>query len=169
MHPKLARLRNTLSEIVRGMTADDLTRHPDGKWSAAEILEHLNLTYTGTVRNLERCLAAGKPGASSDRRKMRWQRFAITRLGLFPRGRKAPERVLPRGMPPQQVVAETLQNLERMDGVIRDCELRFERGKPVADHPILGPLTACEWRAFHSAHGRHHARQIIRLRKRFTR
>jgi hypothetical protein len=132
---------------------------PSGKWSAAEILEHLNLTYTGTIKNLERCLR-GQSQASADRSKMRWARVVVTRLGFFPPGRTAPEGVRPRGMAAPQVRSEIMSNLSRMDALISQCEAHFPEGKPIADHPILGPLTANEWRGFHLAHGKHHARQI---------
>jgi hypothetical protein len=165
MHPKLATLQRVIAKAILGMTANELTFSSPGKWSSAEILDHLNLTYIGTIKNLERCLAAGEPRASSDRRCMRWQRIVVTRLGYFPAGRKSPERVLPCGTPPQQITSEIMENLVRMDGAIRECETRFGAGKPVADHPVLGPLTSAEWRGFHLAHGKHHAKQILRRRK----
>ena len=56
-------------------------------------------------------------------------------------------------------------NLSRMDAVITECETRFPEGQPIAEHPIIGPLTAWEWRQFHSVHGRHHVKQIWRLRR----
>jgi hypothetical protein len=158
-------LRTTIAEAIHGMTLDDLARHPKGKWCAAEILDHLNLTYIGTAKNLERCLRSGQTVASSDRRTKRWRRLVVTRLGIFPPGRKSPDRVLPRGIPPQQVTAEVLQNLARMEEIIRACEARFGTTKPIADHPVLGPLTVAEWRKFHLVHGMHHARQILRLRQ----
>ncbi|MGZ7099671.1 MAG: DUF1569 domain-containing protein [Candidatus Angelobacter sp.] len=34
------------------------------------------------------------------------------------------------------------------------------------DHPVLGPLTAAEWRKFHLVHGLHHVKQIRSLRER---
>jgi hypothetical protein len=72
MDSYLERLQQAIDSATRGMTTEDLTRHPGGhpkghpkgKWSAAEVLEHLYLTYTGTVKGLERCLQAGKPLAS---------------------------------------------------------------------------------------------------------
>jgi len=166
MHRKMVRLQDVLSHAIHGMSADDLALHPPGKWSTAEILEHLNLTYIGTIKNLERCLAAGKPGASPDRRKMRWQRLVVTHMGFFPGRRESPERVRPRGTPAEQVKSEIMKNLGRMDEVISRCESCFASRQPIADHPILGPLTASEWRGFHSAHGKHHARQILRLKSR---
>lgn len=158
------RLQQVLSHAIHGMTPEELTRHPQGKWSASEILEHLNLTYSGTIKNLERCLAAGESGASSDRNKRRWARLLITRVGYFPGGRESPERVRPRGTPAEQVRAEIMDNLVRMDDVISRCESLFPPRQPIAEHPALGPLTAAEWRGFHVTHGKHHARQILKLR-----
>jgi hypothetical protein len=72
--------------------------------------------------------------------------------------------VKPRGTPAQQVTGEILENVVRMDAVIQECETRFGRSKPIADHPVLGPLTASEWRKFHLVHAKHHAKQIRKLR-----
>ena len=58
----LERLHEAIASATRGMTTEDLRRHPEGKWSAAEVLEHLYLTYTGTVKGFERCLQAGMDG-----------------------------------------------------------------------------------------------------------
>ncbi len=46
----LQRLQEALTTATRGMTIEDLTRHPEGKWNTAEVLEHLYLTYTCTVK-----------------------------------------------------------------------------------------------------------------------
>jgi hypothetical protein len=161
---KLFKLRDQLVTAIEGMSAEDLARHPEGKWSSAEILDHLNLTYRGTIKNCERCLAAGKSGASTDRRSKRWQRRGILWLGYFPPGRKSPERVLPRGTPVPQLTTEIFENISRMESVIGDCDAKFGRGDVIAEHPVLGPLTAREWRKFHWVHGTHHARQIFRLK-----
>ena len=166
MSAKLEQLGRDISEAMDGMTPEEWSRHPDGKWSAAEILEHLNLSYVGTAKNLERCLASAHTVASSDRSSKRLQRIVVTRLGIFPSGRKSPERVLPRGLPVEQVTGEILKNLERMEHVIADCEARFGSKLAIADHPALGPLTAKEWRGFHLTHGRHHLKQILRLKNR---
>jgi hypothetical protein len=162
--PKLSDLRNQLAKAIDGMTAEDLARHPEGKWSSAEILDHLNQTYRGTVKNCERCLAAGKSAEKIDRNTKRWQRRAVIWLGHLPSGGKSPKGALPRGTPTAQLTTEIFENIIRMDDVIAACDTQFGRGKSIAVHPILGPLTASEWRKFHWAHGRHHARQIIRLK-----
>lgn len=165
MHSKLVRLQKTLSEAIAGMDVDDLCCHPEGKWSTAEILDHLNLTYIGTIKNLERRIAEGKTCPEGDRRKKRWARLAVTRFGYLASGRKSPERALPRGTPAQKLTSEIMENIARLDRVIVECELRFPGGVPIAEHPVLGPLTAAEWRGFHLTHGRHHAKQVRALKK----
>ena len=153
-----------LAGAIEGMSRDDFARHREGKWSSLEILDHLNLTYRGTILSLERSLAAGGARSSPDRKRKRWPRRIVLWLGYFPRRAKAPERVLPRGAPVEQVTKEIFDNLARMDELIARCEARLGHQTPVADHPILGPLTAGEWRRFHWVHGRHHVRQIVRLK-----
>ncbi len=162
MNSNLAQLHALLAAAIGGLSSDQLTRHPEGKWSPAEILEHLNLSYTGTIKGLERCLQSGATAASSDRRSNRFPRFLVINIGYFPPGRKSPERALPRGAAPEKVTAEILGNVARMDDLIEECETRFGRN-PVVDHPVLGPLTPSEWRKFHLVHGKHHARQLRRL------
>lgn len=164
VHRELSTLRTVLAKAIDGMSADAFARHLPGKWSSAEILDHLNLTYLGTIKNFERCLASGKSGANLDRTTKRWQRRIIILLGWFPSGRKSPQRVLPRGTPLPQLLAEIFESITRMDELIAECDERFGRGEPLADHPVLGPLTAHEWRKFHLVHGKHHVRQILRLR-----
>ena len=56
MDAYLQRLQEAIASATHGMTAEDLRRHPEGKWSTAEVLEHLYLTYTGTTKAFERCL-----------------------------------------------------------------------------------------------------------------
>lgn len=165
VNPTLAQLRTALANATSEMSATDWVRHAPGKWNSAEILEHLNRTYMGTIKGCERCLASGKPIASGDRASKRWQRLVTVGLGFFPSGRKSPERALPRGMQAELVASEIFQNIARMDEVISECDSRFGSTTPLADHPALGPLTAREWRKFHLVHGKHHARQIVRLRR----
>ena len=161
MHPHFDRLHSLLAGALRDLSPEKLTRHPEGKWSPAQILEHLNLSYTGTIKGFERCLQAGATTAGPDRRRL--PRFLVINVGYFPPGRKSPERAMPRGAPPEKITAEILGNVVRLDDLTRECETRFGR-KPVVDHPVLGPLTAAEWRKFHLVHGKHHAKQIHKLK-----
>jgi Protein of unknown function (DUF1569) len=165
MNAYLERLREAITSATAGMTAEDLMRHPEGKWSTAEVLEHLYLTYTGTTKAFERCLQAGKPLARAPLLKDRVRTFVVTGLGHLPNGRSAPERTQPRGMPANEVAREIGPRISAMEELIARCEARFGKRTRVLDHPILGPLTARQWRKFHWIHGCHHLKQIRKLRQ----
>ena len=51
-----------------------------------------------------------------------------------------------------------------MDEAITACETRFGATTPLIDHPVLGAMSAKQWRKFHLVHTRHHAPQLTRLR-----
>jgi len=165
MDSYLRRLQDAVASATLGMTTDDLARHPECKWSCAQVLEHLYLTYNGTVKGFERVLHEGKPLARTPAMQDRMRTFVVTGLGHLPGGRKAPERTQPRGMAPDEVMREIGPRIEAMDKLIEQCEARFGKRTRVLDHPILGPLTARQWRKFHWVHGRHHIKQIWQLRQ----
>ena len=164
MDSYLERLQQAIASATRGMTTDELTRHAEGKWCVAEILEHLYLTYAGTQKAFERCLKAGKPLAGVPTFKQRVAATAVTGFGYFPQGRKSPDQVLPRGMSVERVVADIGPRIAAMDQAIAECEERYGSRINILDHPVLGPLTARQWRKFHWAHGRHHVKQILQRR-----
>lgn len=64
MDSRLHKLKKSLESAMQGMSSEQLSWHPPGKWCAAEVLEHLYLTYTGTIKELERVMTSGKPLAS---------------------------------------------------------------------------------------------------------
>ena len=162
MDSYLERLRRELESVTEGATAVSLEPAPAGKWSAAQILEHLFLTYKNTNKGISKCLAKGAPLATSAAFKHRISTLLVVRLGYFPSGRQAPERTVPRGMAAEEARQAIVSEIQAMDTGLRQCENKFGAGTKIMDHPILGPLTAAEWRKFHWVHGRHHARQIRR-------
>lgn len=164
MDTYLQRLRDAITSATVGMNADDLTWHPDGKWSTAQVLEHLYLSYSGTVKGFERCLEAGKPLARAPVLKDHMRTFVVTGLGHLPTGRQAPERTRPRGMAVDEITRGIAPQILAMDEVIAQCEARFGKRTLLVDHPVLGPLTARQWRKFHWIHGCHHLKQIKKLR-----
>ena len=164
MHTDTQRVQQAIDDAVRGLSLEQLTWHREGKWSAAAILEHLSLTYSGTAKNLQRCLQAAKPNVTAPTGRQRVASFVVTGLRYMPPGRKAPAMVLPKGAPPETVLAEVQRNLAAADEAISRCEAQFGAGTRIANHPILGPLTARQWRTFHLVHARHHMKQIARIR-----
>jgi hypothetical protein len=160
MDSNLARLRQELEAAIAGMSDLSMAQAPVGKWSSAQILEHLFLTYKNTHRGLARCLEKGTPLVTPATLKQRLGALLVVNLGYMPGGGKAPERAVPRGMPPEEIRETIFAEIQKMESGLNDCEQRFGAGIKIMDHPILGPLTAHQWRKFHWVHGRHHARQI---------
>jgi hypothetical protein len=160
----LQRLQNAIASVTDGMSAESLLQHPEGKWCTAEVLEHLYLTYTGTIKGFERCLEAGKTLARFPTWNDRFRTFMVVGIGYLPGGRTAPKNATPRGLPPEQVLAEVSEKIVVMDGVIAQAEEKYGKEIKLLDHPILGPLQGREWRKFHWVHGRHHVKQIASLR-----
>ncbi len=166
MDSRLETLKQALESAAEGMSNEELSWHTEGKWCAAEVLEHLYLTYTGTIRGFEKVIESGRPLASQASLMDRVRTFVVVGLGRMPEGRTAPANTRPKELAVETVRNEVGAKIAAMDAIIAQCEARFGRGTKLLDHPILGPLTATQWRKFHLVHGRHHQRQLLRLRER---
>ncbi|MDQ1407138.1 MAG: hypothetical protein QOG55_2767 [Acidobacteriaceae bacterium] len=169
MDPRLAKLKQSLESAVEGMSSQQWSWHLPGKWCAAEVLEHLYLTYTGTIKGFERVMAAGKPLGSRPSARDRVKALVVVGFGHMPGGVKAPTVTMPKGLPPEEVREEFGAKITAMDALIAQCEACFGGRVRVLDHPILGPLTAPQWRKLHVVHGRHHHKQLLQLRANATR
>ncbi len=165
MDSRLEKLKNALESAVEGMSDEQLSWRPADKWCAAEVLEHLYLTYTGTIKGFEKVLAGGKPLATRASLAHRFRALVVVGFGHLPAGRRAPENTRPKGLAVEKVRNEVGAKIAAMDAIIAECEARFGRSVKLLDHPILGPLTATQWRKFHLVHGRHHQKQLLRLRQ----
>jgi hypothetical protein len=66
------------------------------------------------------------------------------------------------------VLAEIGPKIAEMDEMVTRCEEKLGARSKLLDHPMLGPLTAAQWRKFHLVHGLHHVKQIRRLRRSAT-
>ena len=166
---RLDKLKKSLESAVEGISREQWSWHPPGKWCAAEVLEHLYLTYTGTIKGFERVMTTGKPLASRASMAQRVRSLVVVGLGHMPAGTKAPAVAMPKGLPAETVRSEFAAKIEAMDAIIAQCEARFGGRVHVLDHPILGPLTAPQWRKLHVVHGQHHHKQLLRLRAGATR
>jgi len=165
MNRHLERLQKEIAKGMAGLAGEQWSWHPPGKWCAQEILEHLYLTYTGTIKGFERVLQAGEPRITAATWKQRGSRIVVLGFSYLPSGREAPSFSRPRGLPAEKVRSEIVAKIGEMHDMIALCEQKFGAGRELLDHPILGPLTAAQWMKFHLVHGRHHVKQIERLRR----
>lgn len=165
MDAYLQKLQDEIAVALQSLKGDTPSQTPQGKWNAGEIIEHLSLSYSGTVKGLSRCLKEGKPLARKPSLRDRLAVTLVVRLGYMPHGRKAPDVSVPHGAPLEQVMLEVMSNLAAMEEALAKCEAMFGKNTLLMDHPILGPLTTQQWRKLHWVHGRHHVKQILQLQK----
>jgi Protein of unknown function (DUF1569) len=169
MDPHLAKLQDSIADAVSPLTSEQIRWHEPGKWCVAEILEHLYLTYAGTIKGCGRLLETGEPRCSPATFKNRWQSLLVVGFGYMPSGRKSPERALPRGIGGETVVGEIQDKISQMDAALAQCAAQFGPRAKILDHPVLGPFSVAQWRKFHLVHGLHHVKQICGLRERLQR
>jgi hypothetical protein len=166
MSPELAGLEVRMNAALRALDAEQAQsvplRRPDA-WSIQQIVEHLRLTYESTCATFEVRILKGTPTRAKPTLAQRAGQVAVLRLGYFPSGRQAPERVCPAvRLEPQsgwELAERFCDDLARMDDWIARAERLFGEQQAVS-HTVLGPLSAREWRAFHRVHGVHHLKQI---------
>ena len=164
MNPQFERASALIENAIAGLSDHDLAWHAEGKWSSAGILEHLARAFSGTVKGMQRALASAEPECRAMTLAERVKIAVIVHCGYFPPGRKSPDQVVPRGLPPAEAVKLIRENLQAMDAAITECEQKFGSARKMFVHPVLGPLNISEWRKFHLVHTRHHMKQIDRTR-----
>lgn len=159
----LKRALDLIEQETNGMTVQQLAWSRDGKWSAVQILEHLSLAFSSTGKMMDRCLRQGHADARPATLRERLIILGVVGMGVFPNGRPAPAWTRPRGLDPEKAVQTISAALVDMDAKIAAAEERFGSAT-IAVHPVIGPLSAKQWRKFHWVHTRHHMRQISPLR-----
>ncbi len=133
-------------QALEGFTSDNLTAHPlPGKWSAAEIVQHLADSEMTSALRLRRLLVEDRPAiAGYD------EALYATRL-LYNERDIAPALEAFRG-----ARATTVQLLERMT----EADWQSE-----GTHSESGRYSTEDWLRIYAAHAHDHAGQIRRLRE----
>lgn len=164
MCPELEQALIEIDSATNGMTDEQLAWHPEAKWSTGDILEHLSLAFSGTIAGLHKALEKNNPRKREPTLRERLRVLMVVEFGHMPRGRQSPEVARPRGVPPRVAFNSIRENLIAMDMPLAACEKRFGASTKLGVHPILGPMTARQWRKLHWVHTRHHMRQVRVLR-----
>jgi hypothetical protein len=158
--PELEQIRREAERLTNEMSKADWHHAPSGKWSCAQIFEHLILSYAATTKGTLQAMEIGKPLGGRPTLRDRISTFYVAGLGLLPAGRTAPQQVTPRDGAGLESLRQFNDALVAMDATLAHAEKRFGSRVKVLNHPILGPLSAREWRRFHRTHARHHLKQI---------
>ena len=163
MDTYLQRARDEIQEATRGLTPGQIGRPVAGKWSIAEILEHLTLAFQVNATGLEKALAARQTRTRRPKAAEWLAGTLVIDAGYFPRAR-APAAAVPRGsIPPERSVATLLETLSVLDATLTRAAAAFGEDRPVLNHPYFAGLSVRRWRKFHWRHVRHHVRQLRAL------
>jgi hypothetical protein len=164
MRSYLDELSKMLESATSGMCDEELMRAPENKWCAAEVLEHLRLTYTGTAKMLEKNRDKAVVEAAPIDDRVHAARHLIFEEGKFFEGLQAPPFATPKTPPDPQVCKRVQEDLQRLAAALDEAERRLGQDANLGNHFALGPLNGEQWRHFHYAHGAHHVKQIATLR-----
>lgn len=154
--------RAAVDEFVAAARAVDPAKWPvprgEGKWSPAQIAEHLAVVYeynrkvvTGT---------AGKGAPAFLRPLARW--FIVTRTlkaGAFTRQGRAPKIFHPSAAhpPAPEVLTRLTKAVIGMEGDIRSGH---PEGRHTVAHPFFGTLPTTDYLRLQAIHTRHHRSQL---------
>jgi hypothetical protein len=161
----LRRAWEAVESAVAGMTEEQMNWAPKGKWSGANLIEHLSLGFSVTMKGCRMVLRQGGPELLKPTWNQRWLAFRVIELGHFPMRVIAPRMVCPRGQSAEEARRGLLANLIEMDQMMSKCEERFGRSVQMLAHPYLGPLSIPQWRKFSLFHVRRHMKQLEQLRQ----
>lgn len=157
--------RQALFDEVRGLSEGQLAFRPAaGKWSIAEILDHVCLAERSIGRIVSRILqqAAGR-GLIGEPGSLEFPPNRIDRE-MFNRPAAAPESVLP---VPGRPLARLFSNLEESRERLREVSSRAD-GRVVGNitirHFQLGELHFYQWLALEAVHESKHLAQIRQIK-----
>ena len=153
MVSRVADFEHVVLGPLAGRPESDWQRAPAGKWTPAQIVEHLAISLERSARGFEQAT-----GGQHRRPRTPLERVACGLgfgLGWTPPGVRAA-----RGTTPAARVEAGEAERHFRDGLARWAALQ-DAGTFVR-HPRLGDLDLEEWLRFHAWHCRHHAKQIRR-------
>jgi hypothetical protein len=162
LHTALVANRSAVAEFLQTARLVSpekwLVPRAEGKWSPAQVAEHLAKTYeesqkliagTSTIPAFPRLL---RPVAGA---VVRW---TILRTGRFPKG-KAPAPFRPTASPPaQDILCARLQEASNVfeEGV----EAAARGGRTTFEHPFFGKFGVTEYVQLQAYHSVHHRSQL---------
>jgi hypothetical protein len=156
----LAELPTIVLGPLTGRSDADWQRAPAGKWTPAQIVEHLAISMNSSAEKFEHRRAYAPMTPRRRGLVERLAKVAILGVQWYPRGFKAPEPTTPApGVTRGAAETHFREGLRRWDALEREL-LPARRRDLLVKHPRLGDLTLEEWMRFHVVHARHHAKQI---------
>ncbi|WP_046575641.1 DinB family protein [Spirosoma radiotolerans] len=142
-----------------GLTDEQFWASPNGKWSVAEVMQHLYLSARPVVRLLTGPRAVLAQWGRADRPSRSYHELGVAYRMALATGVKAPAAMSPR-VDDMQITRDAL--MERFHSVYRSLIeatknwSASELDEYCLPHPALGRLTVLEILYFTSIHTQHH-------------
>ena len=145
---------------ARSLDQDAWQRSPAaGKWSPAQVTEHVTLAYERTREMLHSPSPAGIPFFLRPLIRFLYVR-PILKSGRFPKSGKAPRPFRPSGTPTSsEALCARLRTAA--DGIEADVEQLASLGEKAFDHPVFGSVKLPDCLRFLALHTTHHRRQLF--------
>ncbi len=159
------KIRERLKETVENLTDAQASAVPEeGKWSVAQLVEHISIVEDGMTRICRKLLnQAEETGKTSDGSIKMSDDFLQKAQSAGKTKLQAPEMVHPKS---NQTIAESLAKMEENRKKLYELRPLFESVE-CSDfkfpHPAFGDLTAHEWLALVGGHEARHIAQIKRI------
>ncbi len=136
----------------------------EGRWSPAQILEHVALVQASVVGILERLLEAVDEGGPAPASEALARAASMDRFGLLNRGFKAtaPDFAQPARIPDSEEAFRSLEGGTRTLESLADRYWGTDLTAAVQRHPVLGRMTGYQWFRFVP---QHEARHVLQLRE----
>jgi hypothetical protein len=169
MHPRIEEVLHCLDTELAGLRAavdavppHRRSEHPvPGRWSVAEVLDHLARVERSVLRACEQQLAAARESGLPDESDTSSIRAWMPPEQVANRDRPlvSPERLLPKDNDADAAWAQIESVRERLRGFVVSCDglALSQVGFP---HPALGTLNLYQWLLFSAGHHARHAAQI---------
>ena len=154
------RLLKELEDSVQERTEEQLATNPGpGRWSIAQILEHVSLVDARLVRMIEVYLQKANPLKGGP------VMIGMPQVMLDAAYQKLPAR--PDAIPTGKIkAAESLARLKTLDGTFQSMRTRMLNADLTSvsvPHPFFGPLTLDQWALFLCFHEERHLRQMMAI------
>ena len=155
-----ADLPATVLGLLEGRPDADWHRGPSGRWTPAQIVEHLAISLDWSGRTFAERRARAPMARRPRGLIARVGSVLIVRWGWFPPGFNAPEPTRPGPRPDPAAVAGRFREGHARFLALAPSLLPGRRLDLFVKHPVIGDLTFEEWQRFHVVHCAHHAKQI---------
>lgn len=148
---------------VDGLSAEQFSEQVAGKWSVAEVLQHLYLSARPIVRLMTGHREVLSQWGLVETPSRSYNDIAVAYQIILETGAKAPAALSPR---PEDVQVEKSELVARFAGVydaltaVLESWSGSELDNYYIPHPVLGKLTIREMLYFTSIHTRHHLRLL---------